>query len=445
MKISIIGAGRSGIAAAFLAKDLNFEIFLSEFNTLEKFSHLIPQLEENQIKFEFGQHSSEKILKSDLIVVSPGVPPDIPVLLEAQQRNIPIISEIEFAWQNSKNPVVAITGTNGKTTTTSLIEFIFKKSGKKAVAAGNIGYAYSEVVRKCEKDTIIVLEVSSYQLDRIITFNPEVSIILNITPDHLTYHKSLENYIKAKFNICKNHKENNLFILNADDQIIAKYKHFSKGDVAYFSYNKKVKGIYCNNGKIILNYPNKHKEEELMNIDELSLPGLHNVYNSMAAALSARAFEITNEDLRDSLMQFDGVEHRLEYVRTINGVDFINDSKATNVNATWYALSSYDKPIIWIAGGRADNNDYSQLDNVVKNNVKSIICLGEEADNIFQHFVTMKRCFKVYDLAEAILKSLDIAEPGDVVLFTPACKSFDMFLNFEHRGEVFKEIVNGIE
>ncbi len=444
MRISIIGAARSGIAAANLAKDSNYDIFISEFKTADNFDNLIPYLEERNIQFEFGQHSSNKILKSDFIVVSPGVPNDLPVLLEAECHNIPIISEIEFAWRNCDNKIIAITGTNGKTTTTKLTEFILNKSGKKAIAAGNIGNPFSEVIRKIDKETIVVLEVSSYQLDRIVSFNPDVSVILNITPDHLSYHKSMENYIKAKLNIYKNHNENNLLILNSDDEILIQNEHFTRGRVKYFSFNKKVEGIYCQNGEIILNYSDKHKEGILMSIEELSLPGLHNVYNSMAAALSARAFEITNENLRDSLMQFDGVEHRLEFVRTINGVDFINDSKATNVNATWYALSSYDNPIIWIAGGRADNNDYSQLDQVVKDNVKSIICFGEEADNIFNHFAVMKRCFKVIDLEEAIIKALEISQSGDIVLFTPACKSFDMFLNFEHRGEVFKDIVNGL-
>jgi UDP-N-acetylmuramoylalanine--D-glutamate ligase len=444
MNVSVIGAGRSGLATVLLAKKLGYNVFLTESKLSSEFPETFQRLKQENIEFEFGSNSNRAIKNTDLIVTSPGVPPTAEIILQAIEKNIPIISEIEFAWRHCNNPVIAITGTNGKTTTTSLIEFIFNYSGRKAIAAGNIGNPFSNVIMNIDKDTVIVLEVSSYQLDRIEQFNPKVSIILNITPDHLAYHKTMTAYAQAKYNIAKNHNSNNLLIINADDELTSQCSKYTKGKIAYFSQNPVEGGIFNRDGFMCVNYPDKHKEEVIMVFEELSIPGVHNAYNSMAAALAARAFEITNEDIRDSLMKFEGVEHRLEYVRTIDGVDFINDSKATNINATWYALSSYKRPLIWIAGGRGDSNEYSTLDEFVKENVKSIIAIGEEADNIFNHYSTMVRCYREKSLEDAVQISNEISESGDIVLFTPACKSFDMFMNYEHRGEVFKELVHNL-
>jgi UDP-N-acetylmuramoylalanine--D-glutamate ligase len=443
MKIGIIGAARSGFAAAILAKKLGHDVFLTESRNISEFPEILSEFNRFSIKYEFGTHSNTLINESDLIIASPGIPDTAPVIQKAQSKKIPIISELEFAWQNTKNPVIAITGTNGKTTTTSLIAFILNNSGKKALTAGNIGTPLSKVITDASEDTIIVTEVSSYQLHRIDKFNPEIALILNITPDHLSYHGNFDNYAKAKYKISKNHTENNLLIINADDEIASSATKFTKGKTAYFSMKKKVRGIYNLDGKMCLNYPDKHKEV-IMHLEDISIPGIHNAYNSMAAALAARAFEVTNENIRDCLMKFEGVEHRLEFVREINGVKFINDSKATNINATWYALSSFKNPIIWIAGGRGDSNNYSNLDDVVLKNVKFIISIGEESRNIFNHFSGMKRCIKADSLEDAVKKALEESACEDIVLFTPACKSFDMFMNYEHRGEVFKDIVKGI-
>lgn len=443
MKITVIGAGKSGIAAALLAKRKGYEVFLTEKKQSDDCQEAIEILQKQNINYEFGNHTSESLRNSELVVTSPGVPPDNDIIKLAEQKQIKIISELEFASNFLENPIIAITGTNGKTTTTTLTTFIFNHSGRKAISAGNIGTPLSDLVDNIEKENIVVVEASSFQLDRIEKFKPDVAIILNISPDHLYYHKTMENYVSAKWKIFCNQNEKDLLILNADDNELIKAAKQSRGKVAWFSMNPVEYGIFGNQGKMIARLTDN--EEVIMLFDDIRIPGIHNAYNSMAAALAARAFEIRNENIRDSLMAFQGVEHRLEYVATIDGVDYINDSKATNVNATWYALSSYNEPIIWIAGGRGDSNDYSQLDTIVSQKVKCIIAIGEEADNIFNHFSAMKRCFIEPTLLYAVLKAKEVADKGDVVLFTPACKSFDMFLNYEHRGEVFKEIIKELE
>ncbi|MGA2298760.1 MAG: UDP-N-acetylmuramoyl-L-alanine--D-glutamate ligase [FCB group bacterium] len=445
MKYTVIGAAKSGFAAAVLAKNLGNEVFLTESKKKEDFSEIIHELEKLDIKYEFGANTEKALQNPDLIITSPGVPRDSFIIQEANKRNIPIISELEFARQHCPdNPLIAITGTNGKTTTTALTTFILEHAGLKAVSAGNIGTPLSSFVNKVSKDTIIVTEVSSYQLDHIVNFRPDVSIILNITPDHLAYHGTMENYAEAKFKIFSNQNEKDFVILNADDAATSAGASQARGKIVYFSLNPVEYGIYVKDGNLVMRFPNQYKEEIVMQLDEIYLPGVHNVYNSMAATLAARAFEVRNENIRDSLMEFQGVEHRLEFVRTLDGVDYINDSKATNVNATWYALSSYKKPLVWIAGGRGDSNDYSALDELVKKNVKCIIAIGEEADAIFNHYSIMVRCIREITMEDAVRSAKAQADSGDIVLFTPACKSFDMFMNYEHRGEVYKEIVNSL-
>jgi UDP-N-acetylmuramoylalanine--D-glutamate ligase len=447
MRVLIIGASKSGKAAALLAKQVGWDVFVTENQSAEKFSSTINDFENNNIEYEFGKNSLEKLDGTDLVITSPGVPRNADILIEAYNNEIEIISEIEFAYRNCKNPIIAITGTNGKTTTTALIEYILNNSGKKAIAAGNIGLPFADVVRmiktgenELNEKTIIVLEVSSYQLDRIKNFKPNVAIITNITPDHLKYHGSMKDYVETKWKISSNQNENDLLILNYDDEFLSK-EHIVKSKIEYFSLQSPIGGAFVRDSKIILK-DNQHKEEGLMLVQHLSLPGKHNAYNSLAAILATRAFEVSNENLRDALKRFEGVNHRLEFVRSINDIRFINDSKATNVNSTWYALYSYNTPIVWIAGGRGDNNDYFQLDEPVKQNVKKIICIGEEKEALAQHFCTIKECVQFDTIEEAVFDAYHSAAPGDVVLFSPACKSFDMFLNFEHRGEVFVQLVN---
>lgn len=443
MNVSIIGAAKSGMAAARLAARKNYKVFLSESKNAEQFPDEVKLLNELGVEYEFGGNSPKCLTNCDLIVTSPGVPADIEVFKQAEKQGIPIVSELEFGRSFiPDNKLIAITGTNGKTTTTTLTDYIINRSGGRSHLAGNIGIPISNLVDNIAPDDIIVAELSSFQLDRIMNFRPDVAMILNLTPDHLYYHKTFDNYRKAKFNICKNQTENDILILNADDQEVASKYANTRGKIYHFSLNEVEAGIYSKDGKMCVKLPNMQKEEDIMLMKEIGLPGVHNAYNAMAAALASRVFEIKNENIRDCLMAFEGVEHRLERVRSLDGILYVNDSKATNVNATWYALQSYTKPIVWIAGGRGDNNDYSALDEVVQKNVKSIIAIGEEADAIFNHFSSMKRCQRADNMEGAVSTAKAEATSGDVVLFTPACKSFDWFLNYEHRGEVFKDIVN---
>lgn len=438
MKILIIGASRSGKAAAMLARKHNFDVFVSENQPVNNFEHTICNFEEAHINFEFGGHSLNKLNNYDLAVASPGIPRDAEIINELRKNNVKIVSEVEFAYIFCKNPIIAVTGTNGKTTTTSLITHILNHSGKNAISAGNIGRAFSEVLLDIDDDTIISLEVSSYQLDRIDKFRPNVAVITNITPDHLKYHGTMEDYVETKWKICSNQIDKDLLILNYDDDYLRKSK-LSHSKIQYFSLNELRGGAFVRNGQIILD--TQHKEEVIMPISNIGIKGQHNLYNSLAAILATRSFEITNENYRSALSSFAGVEHRLEYVRTIRGVQYYNDSKATNVNSTWFALNSFNAPIIWIAGGRGDNNDYSMLDSSVRKHVKSIMTIGEEAESICNHFATIVPCQKFETLEEAIFACKNEAIENDIILFSPSCKSFDMFANFEHRGEMFKQIV----
>ncbi|MBU3699225.1 MAG: UDP-N-acetylmuramoyl-L-alanine--D-glutamate ligase [Candidatus Kapabacteria bacterium] len=439
MRISVIGAAKSGIAAAELAQRQGHDVFVSESRSSDSASEVHSRLASAGIVAEFGGHSDE-VYRADLIIVSPGVVPSHPVRIEADRRGIELIGELEYASRHLTNPIIAITGTNGKTTTTALTAYILQQSGRPAVAAGNIGTPLCSLVGTITPDTVIVAECSSYQLDTIKTFRPQVSMILNITPDHLAYHGTFSNYVEAKWKIASNQQSDDIVILNADDPAVAPAASAVRSSVRFFSTTREVEGAFIRGGEIVLR-DQQHNEEILMSLRRLGLPGVHNAANSMASTLAARAFEVRNENIRDSLMTFSGVEHRLEGVRIIKGVRYVNDSKATNVNATWYALSSYDRPIVWIAGGRGDSNNYAELDELVSANVKSIVCIGEEADAIFSHWCTTKRCVKAETMEDAIRIASDMALADDVVLFSPACKSFDMFANYEERGRAFKRLV----
>ncbi|MFN3307177.1 MAG: UDP-N-acetylmuramoyl-L-alanine--D-glutamate ligase [Candidatus Kapaibacteriota bacterium] len=441
--VLIIGAGRSGLASALLAKRQGISrIFLTEILPEEAFVETKKILEENSIEFEFGKHSIHLLDEFDLVVASPGVPPDSEIIIQAERKKKRLISEIEFAYMFNRNPIIGVTGTNGKTTTSALINFILQTSGMKSILAGNIGSPLSDFVDKVDKETIFVVELSSYQLDRIVNFRPDVAIILNITPDHIKYHKTFSNYREAKFKIFANQRENDLLILNFDDKETYLAKSQARGRIALFGMRPVEFGAYLRGEEICMRFSDQDGEEVLMKSGEIKIPGVHNIYNSLASIIAAKYFLVSNENIRNALMNFKGVEHRLEFVRSIDGIDYINDSKATNVDSAYFALSSYNRQIIWIAGGRSEGNYYEFLDDVVERNVKAIVAFGESKGEIFSHFCTMKRCYLVDTLQEAVLRAKSIAQPGDVVLFSPACKSFDMFKNFEHRGNVFKEIVN---
>lgn len=443
MNITIIGAGKSGLSAAKLALKDGDKPFVTESGLNEKYQSTIDILSDAGIPHEFGNHSAKALSNCDLIITSPGVPPYSQIIMEAESRGIPIISELEYAASHVRNPIISITGTNGKTTTTALTAYLLSNAGKPAIAAGNIGTPLSACLQDLDPGTILVIEASSYQLDRIKDYKPKVGMILNITPDHLTYHGSFEAYERAKWKTSLNQDENDIVILNADNPSAAACAKISRANIQYISMNPVQRGAYARDNQLVF-VTSEHNEEVLMPFNDVRLPGVHNRYNSMAAALAARAFEIRNENIRDGLMQFSGVEHRLEFVRIRNNVQFINDSKATNINAAWYALSSYQDPIIWIAGGRGDNNTYNELDSVTSKHVKTIIAIGEEQEAIFNHFCTSIRCLKAESLEEATQLASQEAIEGDIVLFSPACKSFDMFANFEHRGQVFKSAVQAL-
>jgi UDP-N-acetylmuramoylalanine--D-glutamate ligase len=462
MNYCILGAARSGIAAARLASTLNKDTpnattCVRELGDASDFADVIHELESLGIKCIFGKESqiaeiANSALKNiDCLILSPGIPNDAPFILEAKTLGIEVISELEFGFRHIKNPLIAITGTNGKTTTTTLATYMFNNAGIPSVSAGNIGLPLSDIAndiltgkKQIEASIPIIVEVSSYQLEFIDKFKPKIAVILNVTPDHLKYHKTFENYLTAKFKIAANQTSDDYLILNADDEALNnplanKLKQNIKATILYISQHPIERGYYLSDDALINNL--HQSKEEVMQLKDIRIPGLHNRYNSMAAAAAASIWQISNEDIRDSLKQFQGVEHRLEYVRTIGNVDYINDSKATNVNATWYALNSYDKPIVWIAGGRGDHNDYAMLDSSVAKNVVKIIAIGEEQEIIYNRYCDIIDSYKADDLWQAVTLASNIASPNQIVLFTPACKSFDQFSNFEQRGEAFKQAV----
>ncbi len=442
MKALVAGVGKSGISAATLASTLFNSVVVVDDRPIDLQGTQAKLLSEKGIEVRGGEYEIPSDL--DIIIVSPGVPPSNRIRKHAVENGIEIIGELEFGWRQLNNPFVAITGTNGKTTTTALTTYLLQQSGKAAVACGNIGVPVTSLVGNLEQDVIIVAEVSSYQLDTTVNFAPHVAVILNITPDHLSYHETYEHYVHTKWKIFTNQSANDVVILNADDSNVASGALAARSNVAFVSVQKEVNGAFIRGDELVIRAM-QQKEDFSMPSKKLGLPGVHNMYNSMASALAARAFEVGNASIRDSLTSFSGVEHRLENVRVLRTVRYVNDSKATNINAAWYALSSFDRPIVWIAGGRGDNNDYGALDDLVATNVHAIICIGEETEPIFNHWCTQKRCVKAATMAEAVKLAADLAEPDDVVLFSPACKSFDMYSDFEERGKDFKRLVNELK
>ena len=442
-RIAVLGAARSGVAASKLLKKTGAQVFLSEHENISPGN--ARRLEEAEIAYEDGGHS-QRVLEADYIVVSPGVPSTIPVLQEAAGANIPVYSEVEAASWYCDAPIVAITGSNGKTTTTSLAGYIFERSGRKTFTAGNIGNAFSDIALEATPEDVVVLEVSSFQLDHVDTFRPRVSILLNITPDHLDrYDHRFENYAASKFRIFERQEAGDTLIYNIDDPVVragienAESLHHVK--TLGISQQQELRdGAFLRESDIVIRL--NHEEEILMRKEDLALQGPHNVYNSLAAAMAARVMEIPSMTVRESLSSFEGVPHRLEFVREIDGVRYINDSKATNVNAVWYALESFSDKIILIAGGRDKGNDYSSLRALVKQKVRMLIALGESAEKVETELGPYAgQHMAVSSMEKAVQAAHLLAHSGEVVLMSPACASFDMFENYEHRGDVFRELV----
>ena len=440
-----MGGAESGVGAAVLAKVKGFDVFLSDKGKIA--DHYAQTLKDWNIPFEEGQHSEDLILNADEVVKSPGIPTAAPMVQKLMQQGTPIISEIEFAGRYDSAKKICITGSNGKTTTTSLIYYLLQQAGLNVGLGGNIGKSYAYQVAT-EHFDYYVLEISSFQLDNVYDFHPDIAIITNITPDHLDrYNYNMEEYVKAKFRITRNLRPEDCFIFDSDDAITIDHlnKIIVQAKMLPFTQTRKVdQGAYLDGDKIVVKY---EESESAIYLRELALGGKHNIYNSMAAALAAKAVDIDDETIRGSLSSFEPIEHRLEPVLSITDVLYINDSKATNVDSAWYALECQTKPVVWIVGGKDKGNDYSVLMDLVKEKVKAIVCLGVDNTKIHEAFESVVGSANITDTqsAEAAVKAASrFAEPGDVVLLSPCCASFDLFSCYEDRGEQFKAAVRNL-
>ncbi len=450
-KISVIGAERSGVAVAQLLYRHRAKVFVSDFGKSERTQQHIAELRSQKIECEFGGHS-ERVYDCSLMVISPGVPTNAPVVVEAQKRGIKVVAEIEVASWFCRGPIIAITGSNGKTTTTTLLGRMFSDAKKKHVVAGNIGTAFSSIVLDVDQETVVILEVSSFQLDFIDSFHPKVAVILNITQNHMDrYDHSMEKYADSKTRIFMNQTNEDFLIVNADDAWTKKKLLGTTPRILRFSSTQKFSnGAFVENDILKTNI--LHVDRAIMNTEEISIKGEHNIQNAMAATLTAQLFEISPAYLKSTLRNFKGVEHRQEFVRQVDGVTFINNSKATTVEAVEMALKSYDEPIVLIMGGKDKGNDYSTIYDLVKKKVKAIVATGYSADIIVKNFNDKVNVKKVETIGNAIpniesmQKTIDVArsltKSGDIVLLAPACTSFDWFVDYEERGKIFKQLVN---
>ena len=438
-----MGGAESGVGAAVLAKVKGFDVFLSDNGTIK--DEYARTLREWNIPFEQGGHTPERIMNADEVIKSPGIPSTAPLVKALVAQGTHIVSEIEFASRYDSAKKICITGSNGKTTTTSLIHYLLKEAGLNVGLGGNIGKSYAYQVAT-EKHDYYVLEISSFQLDDTYDFRPDIAVITNITPDHLDrYDHKMENYVRAKFKIVRNLRPEDCFIFDSDDAITI--EHLSKivlqAKMLPFTQEKKNldQGAWLDGNRIVVKYEQSESEIYLR---ELALGGKHNIYNSMAAALAAKASGIEDEVIRNSLKSFSPIEHRLEPVLSIRDVMYINDSKATNVDSAWYALECQTKPVVWIVGGTDKGNDYSVLNDLVKEKVKAIVCLGVDNSKIHAAFENIVGSENIVDTASAdaaVQAASMMASAGDVVLLSPCCASFDLFKNYEDRGKQFKEAV----
>ncbi|WP_082915366.1 UDP-N-acetylmuramoyl-L-alanine--D-glutamate ligase [Arachidicoccus ginsenosidimutans] len=437
----VLGAGESGVGAALLWKQHGYNVFVSDAGKIaDKYKK---ELQENGIEFEEGHHSEEKILSATEVMKSPGIPDKVELIKKIRAKNIPVISEIELAYRyKGDSKIVATTGTNGKSTTTSLIYHICKTAGLDCALVGNIGYSFAKQIAEAPK-ALYVAEISSFQLDDIKTFRPDIAILLNITEDHLDrYNYDIENYIKSKFRIIENQTAADYFIYNLDDELITahlKSISFHSTPLPFSMKQEVTKGAYIKDNQMMI----KAQEERVtMNIyDFVALKGKHNQYNTMAAGIAASVLDIRKEKIREAVQTFESLEHRMEFVATIRGVDFINDSKGTNLNSVWFALESMTKPTVLILGGVDKGNDYSMIEELVKEKVKAIVCLGLDNEKIINAFKDTVPITETTSMKDAVQAAYSLADKGDVVLLSPGCSSFDLFKNYMERGEQFKEQV----
>ena len=441
-RLVVLGGAESGVGAAVLAKVKGFDVFLSDNGKIKE--DYADMLRKWDIPFEEGGHTEGSVLSADEVVKSPGIPDTAPLVRKLRDAGTPVVSEIEFASRYDSAKKICITGSNGKTTTTSLIYYLLQNAGLNVGLGGNIGKSYALQVAT-EKHDYYVLEISSFQLDGCYEFRPDIAIITNITPDHLDrYDYKLENYVRSKFRITRNLRPEDCFIFDSDDAITIAHldKIVLQAKALPFSQQKEVKqGAFLRDDSIVVRYG---EDESSIYLRELALGGRHNVYNSMAAALAAKAAGIDNAVIRESLRTLKAIEHRLEPVLSVGGVLYINDSKATNVDSAWYALDAQTRPVVWIVGGTDKGNDYSALAGLVREKVKAIVCLGVDNGKIhaaFESIVGADRMVDTLSAEEAVKESARLAEDGDVVLLSPCCASFDLFKNYEDRGQQFKEAV----
>ncbi|MBN2173240.1 MAG: UDP-N-acetylmuramoyl-L-alanine--D-glutamate ligase [Bacteroidales bacterium] len=440
-RLVILGAGESGVGAALLGKKQGFDVFVSDFgNIKKKYKDVLSQAE---IKFEEGGHTTHLILDADEVIKSPGIPDDIPIIRQFRQAGIDVISEIEFAGRYTNAKKVCITGSNGKTTTALLTHHILIKAGLNAGLGGNVGKSFAWLVSEHDFD-YYVLEISSFQLDGMYRFKADIAVLMNITPDHLDrYDYDFHKYTGSKFRIIRNQTEEDAFIFCMDDPVIMENigKSQIRSRLYPFSIKRTVEneGAYLDGNKININIEPKFYK---MTLENLALQGKHNIYNSMAASIAARILDIRKDVIKESLSDFKNVEHRLEFVARIHGIDLINDSKATNVNSTWYALESMNSPVVWIAGGIDKGNDYSILKELVRTKVKAIICLGKDNKKLLNSFKgVVNTIAETTSMDEAVSLGMNFGKKDDVILLSPACASFDLFENYEERGKKFKEAV----
>ena len=437
----ILGGGESGIGAAMLAGKEGYEVFVSDGGTLRP-EHK-EELESKGIAFEEGFHSEDKILNADEIMKSPGIPEKNELVQKIRKKGIPIISEVELAYRyKGDSKIIGITGSNGKTTTTAMIYHICRHGGLDCALVGNIGYSFARQVAEASKPWYVA-EISSFQLDDIVDFRPDVAILTNITEDHLDrYEYKFENYIKSKFRIAMNQTSADFFIYNVDDPVITKYLNqysFHSNPLPITMQHELNPGSFIRNGQMTIQVGT---EKMQMSIYDFALKGIHNQYNTMAAGLAAATIGIRKQKIREAIQSFESLEHRMEYVSTVRGVEFINDSKATNVNSTWYALESMTKPVILILGGVDKGNDYGLIRDLVKEKVKAIVCMGIDNRKIHEAFQNdMPLMVNTGSAQEAVNAAFHFSDKGDVVLLSPACASFDLFKNYEDRGKQFKEAV----
>ena len=440
-KLVILGAGESGVGTALLAKQKGYEVFVSDAGSIK--ANFQKELEDNSIEFEGGTHSVDKILAADEVMKSPGIPEKNEMVKAIRAKGIPVVSEIEFGYRyKGASKIAAITGSNGKSTTTALLYHICKLVNEDVAMVGNIGFSFARQIAVAPK-ALYIIEVSSFQLDDIQHFKPEIAILLNISEDHLDrYDYQFENYIKSKFRIIENQTQEDYFIYCIDDEVIVKHLELltTNTNPLPFSMKQEVKkGGYIKNDQMML----KIQEERVtMSIYDFALKGKHNAYNTMAASIAATTLGIRKEKIREAVSNFHSLEHRMEFVATVRGVDFINDSKATNVNSTWYALESMQKKTVLILGGVDKGNDYELIAELVKDKVKAIVCMGTDNKKIIDFFKDIVPTIIETDSAKkAVNASFKLAEKGELVLMSPACASFDLFKNYEDRGRQFKESV----